>query len=518
MYKAIVVDDEEMIRKGICNVIPWEKLKIDTVKMASSGIEALKIMEKESFDIMITDICMAEMDGLSLVEKINFLNPRLKIIVLTGYDNFEYAQKCCKMQVKDYLLKPVDEIILEDAIHRLIEELENEKTMHHQQKINNRIQGITEQLKIEQIMQNLLYERMKADEIKKVLDEYSYNEKEKLQIALVCPVIDDNLAWKQHFELLNLYIKNTCIELFDSKKEGITFEDRNKNIIIAIFVREELEEVTLRIQRLIEYLKNEYDISQKIILGSVAYGFNKINISYNDACVLLNNKSTYNGIITKEPRELRLSLFNERVQEIRKNMIDNIDDIDKVISIYEAFAEAVEYYNLSLSLVKKTCFDIGGGIYFSYMMENGDVVDNKLNSLLISLQNCDRNDAVKITRDFIIQIFQGDTGESHEIIGKAKLYIHDHLNEDISVYSIAEMLYLTPTYFSKLFKNSTGEGCNNYIICKRIEKAKSLLETTSMKTGKIATLVGYKDTNYFSLAFKKQTGMSPTEFRENVGK
>ena len=171
MYKAIVVDDEEMIRKGICSVIPWGKLKIDTFKMASSGIEALKIMENETFDIMITDICMTEMDGLSLVEKINVLNPKLKIIVLTGYDNFEYAKKCCKMQVEDYLLKPVDEIELENTIEKLVMDLENEKIISHQQKINSRIQGLTEQLKLEQVMKNMLYERMKIDEIKKVLDD-----------------------------------------------------------------------------------------------------------------------------------------------------------------------------------------------------------------------------------------------------------------------------------------------------------------------------------------------------------
>lgn len=518
MYKAIVVDDEEMIRKGICNVIPWEKLKIDNVKMASSGFEALNIMEKEIFDIMITDICMTEMSGLSLVEKINLLNPKLKVIVLTGYDNFEYAQKCCRMKVEDYLLKPVDEMELENAIERLIENLENEKRVIHKQKINRRIQGVTEQLKLEQIMQNLLYDRIKTNQINTVLDEYSYDKDEVLQIALLCPVIDDNLVWKQHFELLNLSIKNTCIELFDSKREGITFEDKNKNVVIAIFVRGELEEVTQRIQHLITYLKNEYDINQKVILGNVVCGFNKINVSYNDAYALLNNRSSYDGIITEEHRELHLSLFNERVQGLRKNMIDNIDDLEKVMEIYEAYTEIIEFYNLSTSLVKKTCFDIGGGVYFAYMMEKGEVsADNKLNSLLISLQNCNRDDAVKITRDFIVQILQTDIGESHEIIRKAKLYIKEHLNEDISVYSIAEMLYLTPTYFSKLFKHSTGEGCNNYIIRKRIQKAKSLLETTSMKTGKIATLVGYKDTNYFSLAFKKQTGMSPTEFRENGG-
>jgi len=517
MYKAMVVDDEEMIRKGICNVIPWEKLKIDTVKMASSGIEALNIMEEETFDIMITDICMTEMDGLSLVEKINVLNPKLKVIVLTGYDNFEYAQKCCKMQVRDYILKPVDEVELENTIKRLIIELENEEFISHQQKMNSRIQGLTEQLKLEQIMQNMIHERTKIDEIEKVLDDYSYNKKEILQIAIVCPVIDDNLTWKQHFELLNLSIKNTCIELFDSKKQGITFEDKNKNIIIAAFVSEEFKDVTDRIKYLINYLKNEYDINPKIVLGSVVDGFNKINISYNDACALFSSKNTYDKIVTIEPMERSLRLFNERVQELRKIMIDNIDDFENVMKIYDAYVEDIEIYNVSTSLVKKTCFDIGGGVYFSYVMEKGEVTDNKLNSLLISLENCNRDDAIKITRDFILQIVNADIGESHEIIGKAKSYINEHLNEEISVYSIAEMLYLTPTYFSKLFKNSTREGCNSYIIRKRMEKAKSLLETTSMKTGKIAALVGYKDTNYFSLAFKKQTGMAPTEFRENGG-
>lgn len=518
MYKAMIVDDEEMIRKGICNVIHWEKLRIDTVRMASTGVEAINLMKEETFDIMVTDICMTEMDGLSLVEKMNCLNPKLKIIVLTGYDNFEYAQRCCKMQVEDYLLKPVDEIELENIIEKLIKDLDNQKAINHEQKIKSRIQGVTDQFKIEKIMQNLLYDRMKIDDIKGPLDQYFYNKRETLQIALVCPVIDDNLAWRQHFELLNLYIKNTCIDLFDSKKEGVTFEDKNKNIVVAMFVRDEFEEVTERMQYLIQYLKNEYDIHQKVILGSVVCGFNKINVSYNDAYVLLNNKNTDDEIITGEPRELTLRLFNSRVQEIRTNMINNIDDFEKIMNIYESYSKVIEFYNLSISLVKKTCFDILASLYFAYMMEKGDVVGSKLDSLSISLQNCNRDDSLKITKDFIVQMFQADIGESHEIIRKAKLYIKDHLNESISVYNIAEILYVTPTYFSKLFKNNTGEGCNNYIVRKRMEKAKLLLETTSMKTGKIANLVGYKDTNYFSLAFKKQTGMSPTEFRETGGK
>src|SRR5471030_668807 len=132
------------------------------------------------------------MDRLFLVEKMNCLNPKLKIIVLTGYDNFEYAQKCCKMKVEDYLLKPVDEIELEKAIEELVKELDSEKALKYEQKIKTRIQGVTEQLKLDQVMQNLLYDRTKIDEVKGILDEYYYNKGETLQIALLCPVIDDN--------------------------------------------------------------------------------------------------------------------------------------------------------------------------------------------------------------------------------------------------------------------------------------------------------------------------------------
>lgn len=513
MYKALVVDDEEMIRNGICKYIKCSELNISEVKMASSGIEALSLMAKEKFDIMITDICMGEMDGLSLVKKVNSLNEKTRIIVLTGYDSFEYAQKCCRMQVDDYILKPVDEIELENTIIRLIEDLEGEKKECFNEKISHRIKGVAEQLKIEQTMQNIISERIKIDNVIELLD--YCNLEGKIQIAIVVPFINDNTIWKQHFELLNLSLKNACIEFFDSNKEGITFEDGNKNIVIAMFLGDNIKKTNKKIESLVEYLKYEYNIKLKIILGSIVTGLSKINISYNDAFLLLNKEKILNS---DGYAEKNLNLFNNKIQKIKNIIMENIDNLEKVMDTFQAYIDIVEIYNLSNSLVKKTCFDIGCGVYFSCISKNVEIKDNIFNSFLISLQNCDVDDEVKITRDFILNLLKADIGASHEVIRKAKLYINVHLNEEISVYSIAEMLYLTPTYFSKLFKNITGEGCNSYIIRKRIEKAKSLLNTTSMKTREIASLVGYKDTNYFSLAFKKQTGMSPTEYRENLVK
>ena len=140
----------------------------------------------------------------------------------------------------------------------------------------------------------------------------------------------------------------------------------------------------------------------------------------------------------------------------------------------------------------------------------------KLDALSKSLSSAGKEEACEITRMFIEQLIENDEEDVHYTISNARHYIDEHLAEDISVSSIAESLYITPNYFSRLFKRITGEGCNEYIVRKRIEKAKSLLETTSIKTGKIAMMVGYRDTNYFSLAFKKHTGKSPTKYREEM--
>ena len=180
--------------------------------------------------------------------------------------------------------------------------------------------------------------------------------------------------------------------------------------------------------------------------------------------------------------------------------------------------KAVESYNLSAPAVRRYCFEIASSLYFTYMEDTGEISKGTLDSLSISLSSADREEACEVCRMFIEQLLGSEEENLHHIITEAKRYIEEHLTEDISVSSIAAVLFITPNYFSRLFKRVTGEGCNEYIVRKRIEKAQSLLEGTSLRTGKIAMMVGYRDTNYFSLAFKKHTGKSPTKYREEMQK
>lgn len=515
MYKVIIVDDEEMIRNGIKNVIAWQKLSINEVVTSSSAKEAFNIMKERNFDIMITDICMPEMDGLSLVEEMNNLNPSLKIIVLTGFDNFKYAQKCCKMKVNDFLLKPVDEEELSKIIGSLVKDLDTEKDKIEKERKIVRFEGTEEEIKLERLMQNLIYNKSNSDDSYEILNDYKLKEDYKYRVAIFAPILDENLSWKNHLKLLNLSVKKACIEVFDCNNKGITFEDKNKNIIIVMFINN--IKINGEIEFLAKYLKDEYEIKPKYVLGSIVNSIEKINISYNDGIMLINNKRSNIKKYKSIDYENQLRDFNENLYYVKNSIVNNMNSLEELLIAYDKFTELIDSYSLSIDFTRKICFDIATTIYFSNINEF-DNNENKINLLALSLQSLDKENALKITREFIEKMYGFEEIDSKEVIKNAKKFIKNNLDKSLSVCNIAEMLYINPTYFSRLFKNNTGEGCNNYIVKKKMEKAKYLLQTTTMRISKIAELVGYKDTNYFSLTFKKQIGVTPRDFRETTEK
>ena len=211
-----------------------------------------------------------------------------------------------------------------------------------------------------------------------------------------------------------------------------------------------------------------------------------------------------------------MNIFQDIYAELKDIMCNNIGNTEYVLKAFRTFKRASESYNLSRQTVRRLCFELASSIYFAYLGEAGETEGGKLDALSKSLRSASREEACEVTEMFLSQMLGSQEENVHEIVAKAKYYISEHLTEDLTVSNIALSLYITPNYFSRLFKRVTKEGCNEYIVRKRIEKAKSLLDTTTLKVGEIAMMVGYRDTNYFSLAFKKHTGKSPTKYREEL--
>lgn len=519
MYKVLIVDDERMIREGMKKVLPWSTLEIEKVMIAASGFEALEIVKEEMPQIMITDINMTEMTGLDLIEKVLEIVPEMRILVLTGYDSFEYARDCLRLHVQDFLLKPIDEEILSECVRKQVNYLKEKERQREEERVLLRTEGISVQMELEKVMSQLIHGRNKERSIQLIEERVSFRRDVNLVLAVLLPEQGTGPA-KQDSAWRFQQMRNICLSVIDAKGMGITFsEQEDDKIIVALYVEKCYAEADKVIGDLLGILKDEFNYAPRAAIGNEVVGFENIDISYQDAMGLLKNGKMDIHQILHTPNAIKRSrMFQEVYEELKNEICTNIGDYPYIIRVFETFSMAAESYNLSEAAVRKYCFELMANVYCAYISEGGTAKEQNLENFMGSLNGADQSACLELGKQYLTKLLGGEEKDVHEIIAKAKRYINAHLADDISVANIAELFYVSPTYFSRLFKRNTGQGCNEYIVQKRIEKACVLLETTNFNTGKIAGMVGYNDINYFSMAFKKQRGVSPTHYRNEIRK
>lgn len=522
MYKVLIVDDEQMIRMGIKEGIDWKKLGIDDAFTAASAREAIQIIEEEQPELMITDISMTEMTGLDLIREIRKRQLNMRILVLTGYDSFSYARQCLRMQVQNFLLKPVDEEELTENIRQQVDYLNEARRQEELDQSQKRTEGSRQQAELERVIWRFI--SRESENVEEVAAVCGLDPQRKMQAALVIP--DMKVNWgeeEKYFRLTTM--KNICMGLVDSRGEGITFPDASGRLVIVMCLREGNDDITEQMDEIKGILEDEDDSRIHIVLGSVAQSLEELYLSYNDAVYLMESEQAefaepeqagYDSILRPGQTRDRQNIFRDVFEEFKKAMTENTSNCDYVIHVFERFRRAAEAYNISDSSLKRLCFELASAVMFSYSMNTGETQEHLLEGMNRALLGSGREETLNVTGSFLNALLgDGSSGkESNEIVSRAKSFISEHLGENLSVATLAEKFYVSPNYFSRLFKRVEGEGCNEYIVRKRIEKAKTLLETTTLKTGRVAMAVGYNDTNYFSIAFKKHTGVSPTKYRE----
>lgn len=514
MYKVLVVDDEKMIRQGIEGAIPWSSLQVDQVFTAASAGEALEIVENHPIDLLITDISMSEMTGLDLIGRIRESDGDMRVVVLTGYDRFDYAQQALKLRAHDFLLKPVDEEELRRSIESQLQILREQREAQRMAGSGSRAEGVRQQYRLDELMEGFFYGRTPDRERARALfGEMGIDQEQEMQAGILIP---DRASEEDEegriFRMRN--IQNICMGMLDQRGLGITFCDRSGQILLVLFCGEKGGEETA--MELAELLRSEYEIRVRLVIGSVVKGMDQLHISANDAGHLLKDerKPFRDMVIQSKTERKRADMFQEVFREFKSAMVASVGDMDRTLHIFERFQVAVESYNLSARYTEQCCFELASVVAFSYLNDGGDQSEENLNALMKSLNGATREGACEVTEAFFQRLLSQKSGSGHDLVRKVKSRIHGGLGEELTVAGIAAELYVTPNYLSRLFKRITGEGCNEYIVRKRIEKARALLEATNLKVGEIAAMVGYTDINYFSLAFKKHTGMSPTKYRE----
>lgn len=518
MYSILIVDDERLIRNGIRDLLPWEELEIEGVFTAENAEEASDILEKNHIDVLLTDICMPKTTGLEMIGTLESKGDFLRTIVLTGYNDFEYAQQCCRMKVHDFLLKPICEDELADAIREQIAILKTLYVDDQKKRVVNRVIEMDNSLRLERSIRGLAHSNYSLAEISDILQEYGYNTLRQVQVVLVLPYLQDEQFHKDENELLLLSIKTIFSELVDAQHLGITFSDDEKQLGIVFFTNPELPSPYSQMELIISRLSNDLSITPKVLMGSVVNDFSQLNISYNDAIYLLRKKAEnpLDTILQLPSIEEKMGNFYLELSNIKMHLQKNILDEKELQKGLQLLNLLFEEYALSLPFLRQCCYEVVSTAYYAYLVQNGDTPNNRLDSFFISLQTSTLENTFTISKSFLVKLLVVDQEKSNNIVQDAKKYIKDNLSQTLTVSSIASQLFINPNYFSRLFKKESGEGCNEYIARKRIEKAMILIETTNLKTGQIAEEVGYKDKNYFSLAFKKISGISPTVYRTNV--
>lgn len=509
MKKIIIVDDEKMIRIGIKNAIYWEGLGISEVLLAAGPREALEMIKQNKPEIMICDINMPEMTGLQLIEKVRTIVPKIKIVMLTGYDKFEYARDSLKLHVDDFFLKPVDEEELTNVLNHLVEKLEEEE----KKEIQKEIHDLLNPYQMEKFMRNLVSGKLDKSLIKEFCQKSKIPMQQRLKAIIIVPPLKKREP--DELVLVEYEIKDICMGFVKSQEGEAVFSDAYRNIVLILKKNSVPGEFSIRLRQISSVLEMEFGAPPQLFQGETVQGFAELAISYNGAQMIKKeNQSLVLNEKYSEKEKSQYQKWEEYFFALKKELVKNLDDFTAVLAAYFHFVDEAKAYNLSSETVARYCFDLVSAVYYRQFENYGDKNTNNLETFLASIQHGEKEDIFLLTRNFIERILDNDEINSSTLVSQAKAYIHEHLTEDVSVANIAANLYVTPNYFSRLFKSVVGIGCNDYIVRKRIQKAENLLANTNMKTGKIAAAVGYNDANYFSLAFKKQIGFSPTQYRE----
>lgn len=519
MYRVLIVDDEKMIRVGIQKSLDWEYLKVREVYTAASANQAIRILETNQIDLMITDIRMTEKTGLELVKQIRQYETDMRIIVLTGFDYFEYARQALQLQVHDFLLKPIDENELTESIKKQLHELESIQSARNETITEKRTEGLQQQYILEQYMRNLITGKMNSlEKTKAFCEQFHLELSREMRVGILIPqLFAKNDREDEDFRLHT--VKNISMDVIDKQNSGLTFSDDDNRIIVVFYCEKNSNRKgEEKIKQLSNILESKFKLKPRMFLGCNVKGFQNLHISYHDAKIMIDKEQNLIKEITKSNNKKRIDIFQDVFREFKKEMLSNMNNKEQLLHILEYFKTTVTSYNLSIKYTRNCYFELFSTVYCAYFDDTGDVPDDSLSTFLAALNSVDRKGAGEMAEIYFLKLLENSNQDEHELIRKAKKIINKNLEKDLTVASIAVELFVTPNYFSRLFKRLQGEGCKNYIVRKRMEKAKTLLESTPLNIGEISTTIGYHDVNYFSLVFKKQTGVTPSDYRKLLDK
>ena len=543
MLKIFLAEDEVVVRETIKRMIPWEELGFELVGEAADGEMALPLLIRQQPDLLITDIKMPFMDGLTLARLAKKEIPGLKVVILSGYDDFNYAKQAIGIGVEDYLLKPITKNPLIERLSEIRSRYEHEKTQkEYYEKFQREMQAY-EKNSSRDFFEALVGGSMDMMEV--------YKRAEKLGLDIVAEAYnvliftmncdedfsgqrDEYSSWEaESLELLeNFFAGHSSAMLFRSNifSYGVLLKGQ----------RETIEENTRACVDEIRKILSRQDGRREwfLAVGQSVERLSQIQKSYHTASRAFSQRYLYDENILyydemetmEHPGGQAESEDNAYLQKVDVNAL-NPAILQKFLS--NGLQEETENF------VKDYFYAIGQEPMESLVFRNYVILNVRFSVIsFIKGLGCDTNEmesadteevlaesgknmesAIAYAKKMISQAIeirdQNSGNKNRSILKTAVDFIDSHyMDEEISLNTVANVANVSSNHFSALFSQNMGQTFIEYLTTLRMNKAKELLRCTGMRSSEIAGEIGYKDAHYFSYLFKKTQGMTPSDYRK----
>lgn len=530
--KVFLVEDEVIIRSGVKKSINWEQEGYEFVGEASDGELAYPMILKEKPDILITDIRMPFMDGLELSRLVKKELPDIKILILSGYDEFEYAKKAIKIGVTEYLLKPISAAKLTEVLNAVAETIrqENEEknlleTYFAEMREN------TERDKM-RLFEKLLMGDLSMGEILEAGERFGMN----LGASCYKIVLFKILAnLENHVYAEQMVDACSSVEQAASMMEGVYVFQRGVEgwafLLTAQDEKSMEESAKILYQNLKQAMKNYTQLEYFGGIGSTVPRIRSLKQSFREAdrAFAARFVEEANQIISQkefEKSQMEEGLKMQGVVQIGKSreMLQKFlsnGTREEVKAFSDAYISRIEEENIRSTMVRQyVVIDVSIVILsFCERISSANRLQEEAEELQKMMQKIHSLSEIKkyVVRllNEAIELRDAESGRRYsDLIAAAKKEIENHyMTEEISLNTVAISVGMSPSYFSSIFSKEAGKTFVKYLTEVRIEKAKEFLMCSSMKTSEIGYEVGYKDPHYFSYIFKKVQGCSLKEYR-----
>lgn len=533
MLKVFLTEDESVIREGLRDKIPWEQFGYRFVGEAADGEIALPLIRKTRPDVLITDIKMPFMDGLSLSKIVSEEFPKMKIIIISGYDDFEYARQAIEVGVDQYLLKPITKMALKKTLLELKEKIEQDMEQGDYQ-----TQFQNEMHEYEQFSRRRFFEKVLEGELS-VKEIYEEAAKLSLEINASCY----NLLFLHMQEKDTSPSKENMEEYSRKQDEILHYFLRHPEYILfswnvnsfGILIKAEQNQMSELVEKSLNMVKRVCAPEEEHIEWYVATGNPVERLSLLSKCYQSANHYFAFRFIMPGIHILTEEALSSYLNTQEETKIENVDPSkmdQEIIRDFLARGSSSEIRDFVESYLCNIKEPLNSRMFKDYVVLNiRFTVTAYMESIGVSKEECwkqmnnripDMNMKPEEVPLYFEDMLQGaiqfrdqeSDSQGRKVLRKALEYIDENFDkESLSLNSVADEVKVSANYLSAIFSQSMQKTFVEYVTGKRMEKARKLLRNSDDSSSQIATKVGYKDPHYFSFVFKKTQGCSPREYR-----